>query len=381
LKKRVLLPPLGLLLAIGLWMIITGGRMLSSSLESWSQPLGPELGMETEVPKQALIMSPGVLPIGQASRSSMETVSPSPFAPLPTSDAPQPLCGGPEMMTILGIGTDNRADTYRYGLADVIRVARVDFVTPRITVLSLPRDIWVRIPSIQEKSGITHGKLNQAFFYGGDGWGYYNGPAGGAGLTARTLNKNFGLFVDHYGVVNMVTFERIVDALGGVDVNLSEPVDGSPIDAFTDDMGYFAAGEHHFNGDQALRFSRIRKRYNDIRRADNQNVVLCALRKKIVSPSIITALPQIFAAFQDSVQTDLSLEQLSQLACLAPKIKKKNIIFTGLPGDMLEETWEYSPQLGGTTFTYSVDEEAVTQLLADFQAGTWPTKPNEPSCQ
>jgi hypothetical protein len=105
------------------------------------------------------------------------------------------------------------------------------------------------------------------------------------------------------------------------------------------------------------------------------------LRKKLVSTDSLAAVPEIVSAFQDSIQTDLSLEQIGQLACLAPSIKKRNIIFASLPKDMLKESWEYSPQLRGTTFVYSVDKEAVTQLLADFQAGLWPTAPDEPSCQ
>jgi LCP family protein required for cell wall assembly len=384
LRKSVVYPILAVILAIGLGMVVVGGRMTAETIDNWGQPLGPQLDLEDTAAgssANAVIFASAteLLEVGMA--NTPKEAAPTAFVPLPTEAGPQPLCGGPETLTILGLGTDNRKDEYSYGLADVIRVVRVDFVTPKVTVLSLPRDIWVSIPAIEERSGITHGKLNQAFFYGGDEWGYFDGRAGGAGLTARTLKRNFNLVVDNYGVVNMITFERIIDAVGGIDIHLEDPVDGTPVDAFTDNMGYFPAGDHHFDGNQALRFARIRKRYNDIKRADHQNMVLCALRKKLVSPDVVAAVPEIVSTFQGSVQTDLSLEQIIQLACLAPKIKRKNIIFTGLPKDMLTETWEYSPQLRGTTFTYSVDQEAVTQLLADFQAGTWPDRPNEPSCR
>src|ERR1035437_5385954 len=76
--------------------------------------------------------------------------------------------------------------------------------------------------------GITHGLLNQAYFYGVPAMGYYNGPGGGAGLLAATLKQNFDLDVDNYVVVNMYTFVKFVDALGGIDVNLPQPVDGTP---------------------------------------------------------------------------------------------------------------------------------------------------------
>jgi anionic cell wall polymer biosynthesis LytR-Cps2A-Psr (LCP) family protein len=91
-------------------------------------------------------------------------------------------------MTVLALGIDGSFD-YRYGISDVIRVVRVDFVTPKVTVLSLPRDLWVEIPEIENSYNITHGKLNQAYFYGTPGMGY-KGP--GRAQDQRTLDLNFG---------------------------------------------------------------------------------------------------------------------------------------------------------------------------------------------
>ena len=118
---------------------------------------------------------------------------------------------------------------------------------------------------------------------------------------ARTLDLNFGLRADHYGAVNMETFKKLVDAVGGIDIYLPTDVDGTPIDDKTEDMGYFDAGQQHFNGDQALRFSRIRKRYNDFTRGDFQNMVICALQKKLTSPEVLPKIPKIIGAFQGQV--------------------------------------------------------------------------------
>ena len=282
-------------------------------------------------------------------------------------------------MYLLGIGAD--ADIqYRYGLADAIRIARVDFVTPKITVLSMPRDLWVKIPDIATHYGITEGKLNQAYFYGSPGMGYYQGPGGAPGLLARALDLNFGLTVEHYGAVNMETFKKIVDAVGGIDIYLPNDVDGRPIDAKTEDMGYFTAGQKHFNGDQALRFSRIRKKYNDFTRMDNQTMVLCALRKKITSAAVLPKIPQIINSFVGSVQTDLSLEQIGQLACLLPSLKRENILFTGLPPEIFSPAREYSDALKNETFVLDVDNKVVRDYIDQFIAGTWPSVPDEPTC-
>jgi len=283
-------------------------------------------------------------------------------------------------MTILAVGADSGID-YLYGLADVIRIVRVDFTIPKVTVLSMPRDLWVALPDIEGNPyGITHGKLNQAYFYGGPGMGYYHGPGAGPGLLARTLDHNFGLRVDHYGAVNMQTFVKIVDAVGGIDIYLPYDVDGRPIDAKTEDMGYFTAGQHHFSGEEALRFARIRKKYNDFTRMDHQNMVICALKAKITDPSVLPKIPKIISAFQGSVLTDLSPEQMTQLACLAPKLKRENLLFTSLPQEILEPARVYSPQQKGETFIVEADFEVIRAYVARFMAGTWPNQPKEPTC-
>jgi LCP family protein required for cell wall assembly len=282
-------------------------------------------------------------------------------------------------MLLLGIGADSGVD-YRYGLSDVIRIARVDFVTPKVSMLSMPRDLWVEIPEISENYGIDHGKLNQAYFYGGPGMGYYNGPGGGPGLLARTLDLNFGLRVDHYGAVNMQTFVKIIDAVGGIDLYLPEDVDGSPIDEGTADMGYFTAGQQHLTGEAALRLSRIRKRYNDFRRMDNQNMVLCALKEKVLSPSVLPRLPQMISAFQGQVLTDLSPEQIGQLACLLPKLNRENLLFTSLPDEIMSPGRVYSPMLGKETFIMEADYDVIRDYVGQFLAGTWPDTPKEPTC-
>jgi len=282
-------------------------------------------------------------------------------------------------MNLLALGIDSSLE-YRYGLADVIRIVQVDFVTPRVNVFSLPRDLWVEIPGLEEKYGITHGKLNQAYFYGSPGMQYYKGPGGGAGLLALTLELNFGLRVDHYGVVHMQAFTRMVDAVGGIDVYLPNEVDGRPFEGNPEDMGYFPAGQQHLNGEQALRFARIRKRYSDFIRMDNQNLVICALKEKITSPAVLPKIPETIAALQDSVLTDLTPQQLAQMACLLPKLKPENLRFTSLPQEMLSSGQVYSQQLKDKTYILNADFDDVRNQVDQFTAGSWPAQPDEPPC-
>jgi LCP family protein required for cell wall assembly len=384
-KRKTLLIAGGAILVVVIVaaaVVAYGGK----AMQRWSAPLGPGLGLPTQTPtalqptatESELASLPDLTPTTRASAAGTQTVV-LPTATIKPTATPAPLCGGPPVMTILGMGVDGELD-YRYGLSDVIRVMRVDFVTPKVTMLSIPRDLWVEIPGISDHYGLTHGKLNQAYFYGSPGMGYYDGPGGGPGLLARTLDLNFGLRVDHYGAVNMQTFVKIVNAVGGIDVYLPNDVDGTPIDDKTEDMGYFEAGNHHFTGDMALRFSRIRKRYNDFTRADNQNLVICALKEKLTSPTVLPKIPQIISSFQGSVLTDLSPQQLAQLACLVPKLRSENLIFTGLPEEILKPGRVNSPQQGDSTYILEADFDVIRDYVSQFMAGTWPTEPDEPTC-
>ncbi len=353
--------------------------------QRWETPLGPGLELPSRTPVQAAALPPStnapkatIFP-----QEDLETEEPdaseqpfSLFTQTPASTAtPAPLCGGPPVTTVLGIGADSGID-YRYGLADVIRIVRVDFVTPKVSVLSIPRDLWVEIPGIEDHD-ITHGKLNQAYFYGGEGMGYYDGPGAGPGLLARTLDQNFGLAVDHYGAVNMQTFVKMVDAVGGIDLYLPNDVDGSPVDERTIDLGYFNAGNQHLSGEAALRLARIRKRYNDFTRMDHQNMVLCALKEKLLSPSVLPRIPAIISSFQGSILTDLSPEQIGQMACLLPHLERENLLFTSLPDDLFSPGRVMSPQLGKTTFVLEADFSEIRDYVNRFVAGEWPTEPSE----
>ncbi len=365
-------------LAVLAGALIVGGIVFYPRIQQQMQtPLGPGLELPTHTAVASATNSP-TLQSGPVSTTTLQTSILATVTP-EGSPTPAPLCGGPPLMFILGIGADSGQD-YRYGLADAIRIARVDFTVPKVTVLSIPRDLWVEIPDLDPKRNVDHGKLNQAYFFGGEGMGYYSGPGGGPGLLARTLDLNFGMRVDHYGAVNMQTFVKIVDAVGGIDVYLEKPVDGRSDDPATVDLGFFNAGQHHFNGEEALKLSRVRKMYNDFARQDFQTIVLCALKEKLTDPSIIVKIPKLITAFQDSVQTDLSPKELLQLSCLAPLLKRENLIMTGLPQELFSPSRVYNERQKNTTFVMDADYEVIRDYIARFIAGEWPTQPDEPSC-
>jgi LCP family protein required for cell wall assembly len=279
----------------------------------------------------------------------------------------KPVCGGPQSMLILGIGADSSG--YRYGLADVIRIVRLDFVDKRITSVSLPRDLWIELPDIGLPAAYTHGKLNQAYLFGMPGMGYYAGADGGPGTLARAIQHNYGLSVDHYAAVNMPVFEKMVDALGGVTVDLPNPIyiGGKPENGIL-----FAAGRQHLDGATALDLARTRRGYSDFFRQNNQSLLIIALAQRALSPAIFSNIPGLVKAFEDQVLTDLSLEQISQAACLLTKVERDDIVQTQLPREILQTGSTYSPIFRANTSIVSADRQEVSEVLGRFAAGTWP---------
>jgi len=359
--------------------------------EAWQQPLGPQLALPTYTaapetitptpfhgaslypfagPTNTLIPGPPTLrPIA----GPTNTLIPGPptLTPFIAEAGKQPLCGAPATMTILLIGSSTHNAGYLYGLADVIRLVRVDFAGSRVTVLEFPRDLWVEIPDIDSRYNITHGKLNQPYFYGNKGMNYYNGPGEGPGLLARTLDLNFGARPNHYVAINMQTFVRLINNIGGIDIYLPRSVDGRQADqAIRSDL-FFRAGPHHLNGDQALMLARIRQN-TVFERADQQNRIFCAVRNALFSPKNLTKLPQIINTFDGAVQTDLSPQQISQLACLAPQLQPQNIIFAGFPTNLLTGSRTYDPEEKKNVFIWEADFNMLRLYVNAFNAGVWP---------
>ena len=293
----------------------------------------------------------------------------APTIEIPPTKTPEPICHGPDVMYLLAIGADSRQDIYIYGLADAIRIARIEFNTPKVTVLEVPRDLWVEIPFISDNlHGMDHAKLNQAYLFGqpGDGFHYWDNPSGGPGLLALTLNINFGARLDNYVSVNMRTFENVVNAVDGIDIYI-------PDEEIAINTG-LSIGDNHLDGGEALKVARNREE-GMFERANNQNRVLCALRKKLTSPETVTKIPDLIASFKDNILTDLTPEQITQLACLGIKIQPQNIIFASFPEELFKPSRQIPDLLTHNpkgVFIWDTDFDVLRDYVAQFQAGTWP---------
>lgn len=345
------------LLTCGIWLVVLS--ITSHSYRTWMQkPLGPPLGYPTPWQMPATwTASPGAL-------QPTVTLAPASTVEAQTPGSPFLVCSDLPTMTLLAIGTDVRPGEHRYGLTDFMRAVRVDFRGQRVTALEFPRDLWVKIPGIEQNLKTDRQKLNTAYAYGS--------PDFGPSLLARTLHLNFGLSVDHYIVANMNVFTEVVDALGGLDVVI--PPGGIDGRTRTDRSArlVFSEGPQHLNGEQALTLARIRN-VSVFTRAEHQNLVMCAFRKKIESPEILLRLPAIIDSFMKNVQTDLTPEQISQLACLGTQMPRSNIVFASFPRELFHSTETYDPVLKQNVFIWETDFNMLRGYVSKFQEGTWPS--------
>ena len=375
-RKKTLIKILGIELFVGI------AALAFVLVALWHKPLGPALDFAAIEPAQG--ESSPDLPdsntdsnIDNPSDVALTTPeSPSLLDKItsilkPQSAAGQPLCDGPSVMTLLVIGSDERAEDYLYGLSDAMRIVRIDFSTPQVTSLDIPRDLWVEIPDIADHYGITHGKLNQAYFFGNPGMGYYDGPGEGPGLLALTLQKNFGVSVDHYLAVDMRTFVRLVDAIDGIDINVSSKIDLNEFQDGANPAYIFEPGIHHLDGQMALKLA-MNRNPTTFQRARYQNVVLRALQDKLLTPAMIPQLPQLFARFVNSVQTDLSPSDISKLVCISHSLTYDNTSMLAFPEDIFTAGHVYDPYRQVNTWVLQADFNQLRSYFTDFINGTWP---------
>jgi LCP family protein required for cell wall assembly len=207
--------------------------------------------------------------------------------------------GTPPRTTLL-LGVDVRPDEQRRGQVghtDTILV--LAFAPPgRATLVSFPRDLWVSIP------GYGPDRLNVAFPLGAQG----NQPGAGATLLARTLSAEFGLAVDRWAVVDFRGFATVVDALGGVDVDVPQTIvdDSYPTDDYGTRRLVIPAGRQHFDGAQALAYVRTRAPDSDFGRIARQQQLLLALRARALSLASVPRWPAALVALRQATTSDLS---------------------------------------------------------------------------
>jgi LCP family protein required for cell wall assembly len=277
--------------------------------------------------------------------SPLPAVSPS---PVPTSELTQ------EVLTILLIGGDR--DYVLDMNTDTLIVAVVDRSTRQVSLLSIPRDLWVHIPTY------GWGRINVAHRIGARSK-YPEG--GGPGLLMRTIKENLGIPIDHWARIGYEGFARAVDELGGVDMVVGCKVNlrYQPPDSEDEQEMILWPGIHHLDGATALRYVRTRRGDTDFERAQRQQQFLKAVWYQFKSPETALKIPGLWTAMKGAFATDLKLGDILALAPVALELEPQRVRSLAI-GRGQVESWT---TLGGARVLLPIPErvqEVVARLYA-----------------
>ena len=217
------------------------------------------------------------------------------------------------VLNIMIMGVDRRADDV--GRSDTLMVLTYNPNEQKASLLSLPRDTRVHI----EKN--DYDKINHAYAYGGHE------------LTQKVVESFLNVPIDYYVLIDIQAFEKIIDAVGGVDIDVEKRMYYE--DPWDDDGGLYIdlqPGMQHMDGKTAITYVRYRDEEGDIGRIKRQQNFMKAVMDKLVSPTIIPKLPAIVSAVSDSVETDMSVSEILSFLGTLQDAKDNGLKSEMLPG-------------------------------------------------
>lgn len=298
----------------------------------------------------ALVVAVGAMAyMGRLSSSLSSGLDSSLFDALVSTDTPE------DPFYVLLMGTDRsqeRLESGEYGEAyrsDSIMLARLDPKKKKATIVSIPRDTQVDLGEYGTN------KINAAHFYGG--------PT----LAVQTVSELAGVPISHYAEIDFNGFAEVVDALGGVEVNVPIEIDDPEAG------GHLMPGLQTLNGEQALILCRSRHSYDDygsgdLYRAANQRVVLSAVAQKLLESDAVT-IATTMQSLSDCILTDMGIDSIVAIAQSMRGLDASTDIYTGVAPT--ESVYE-----GGAWYEV-MDEDEWKAMMKRVDAGKPPTEEDE----
>ncbi len=228
------------------------------------------------------------------------------------------ILSGPRInILLLGSDTDQKFVTGTY-IAQTDIVVTIDPASKTMGMLSIPRDFYINVP------GYGMHKLDEAY------------GLGGVDLSRRTIEQDFGIPINYYAWVGLDGFIKVIDDVGGVDVDVIHPITD---DQYPDDVAshandpyavkrlYLAPGPQHLGGQTALSYVRSRHAdlVGDFGRSARQQQVLAALKPKLENPNVVGKLSTIANDLKGFLTTDLALPDVLKLMNFARGLDLNNI--------------------------------------------------------
>jgi len=271
-----------------------------------------------------------------------------------TAEAAQHL--GRVNFLLLGYGGAGHDGAY---LTDSIMVVSAQTDTHQLAMISIPRDLWISIPTNRYGLYWTT-KINGAYTIGVDDSTFpykdarFSGLLGGGNLSSEMVHRVTGLPIQYWIAVDFDGFRKVVDSVGGVDLNVPQVLD-DPYYPAGETTGYmhihFNAGWQHMNGEQALEYARSRETTSDFDRSRRQQQILLAVRRKVLSIDGIPKLFGLMGALQAHVRTNMDLATLRRFADTVSR---------------LEDTHAARVSIDNTNFLYTAHSEDGQYILLPY---------------
>lgn len=258
-----------------------------------------------------------------------------------------------ERVNVLVMGIDRRPSEKCPCRSDVMMIASLDPKTMTAGLVTIPRDLYVPIPTAGED------RINTALFYGA----LNKYPGGGPALAKNTVEYNLGRRIHYYVLIDFGGFRKVVDTLGGIDINVPKAIDDPtyPDENFGYKPIHISAGMQHMDGEKTLQYARSRHTENDFSRSKRQVQILLAIRDKALRLDLLPKLPSLIQTMWGTIETDMQPQEIIALANAASKVKTENIKTATIDQTM---TVEFRTSTGADVLW--PDRTKIGQLMEDI---------------
>jgi LCP family protein required for cell wall assembly len=244
----------------------------------------------------------------------------------------------PPRFNLLVLGIDRTPQGTALGRSDTMVLMTFLPAKPYVGMLSIPRDLWVEIPTYGEN------RINAAHFFAES-----ENPGTGPDLAVETVHENFGVDVDGYIRIQFEDLRDFVDALGGIPVTLEGPV------------GKLSPGDHLLDGETALAYVRSREGSDDFFRMSRGQHFLRAVLRRIGQPVVWPRLPLALAALIRSIDSSLPLWQWPRLAFTLMRVGA-----SGIDGRIIDRTMANGFTTGGGAQVLAPDWTRINPVLMEL---------------
>ncbi len=243
----------------------------------------------------------------------------------------------PIRTNVLILGLDAREPGESVARADTLILTTIVPLRPEVGILSVPRDLWVTLPNGEQN------RINAAHVFA-----ELEESGAGPQATIDTISLNFGVEMHYFVRLRFEGLRDVVDALGGVDVEIPQPMSG------------YAAGTHHMDGEQALAFVRDRAGSDDFFRMERGQLFLKALMREMFTVNAWQRIPKALGVFSQLVETDIPVWQWLRLGLALFRAGPE-----GIENHIISRDHVIPFTTEGGASVLGPDWEAITPLVSD----------------